>query len=127
MKNRMMQQTEGDYLLIKELKIRGFIGVSDQEKQHQQKLLVDIKIFLKRAITKQTQMLHHTVDYEALSIKVQQVFDEGTFYLIESLAYAITEMCLAIKGVSAVEVVLQKPTALTQARYAATYLYRKTQ
>ena len=86
---------------------------------------MDIKLFLKRSITKQTQVLHHTVDYESLSIEVQRVFDERIFYLIESLAYAITEVCLATEGVSAVEVVLQKPTALTQARYAATYLYRK--
>jgi len=65
------------------------------------------------------------VDYRALKKHVLALAESSRYLLVEALAQAVAELCLAQHGVQQVDVRVDKPHALRFARSVAVEITRK--
>jgi FolB domain-containing protein len=113
-----------DKIHIRDLLVRCIIGVFDRERDHKQDVVLSITLHTDARRAAGTDALEDTVDYVALRDRVITYVESSSFHLIESLAEAVAEICLAAAGVEAVDVTVDKPGALTYARSVAVEIHR---
>jgi dihydroneopterin aldolase len=101
-----------DRISLKGVRARGFHGVFDEERRDGQEFRVDVILGV-HSISKaaRTDDLQHTVDYGGVAQAVVEVIEGPALNLIETLAVAIAERCLAFDYVRAVKVTVHKPHA----------------
>jgi len=117
-----------DFIEIKQLKTPAYIGVYEWEKKIKQKLLIDIKLYLADGnVQKAAKMdrLKDALDYTAVVNCVQHHVAEHSVQLIETLIESLAKKLLSQFNVSAVQLSIQKPTALAQAESVGVTIIRK--
>jgi 7,8-dihydroneopterin aldolase/epimerase/oxygenase len=101
-----------DRISLTGVRARGFHGVFDAERQDGQEFRVDVILgVLSISQAAQTDDLRHTVDYGGVAQAVVEVIEGPAVDLIETLAVAIADRCLALDHVRAVKVTVHKPHA----------------
>ena len=89
------------------IKAEGRHGARPGEKDDPQPFVIDLDLEVE--VTSDT--IEATADYRTVSERVREVVERGSFDLIESMAAAIAEACLAFDAVSRATVVVHKPNA----------------
>ena len=99
-------------ILIKDLLLRCIIGVNESERREKQDVLINAIIWsdLQEAI--QTDDIHKTVDYKAINKSIITLVENSSFFLIETLAEKIADLCLQHEKVQRVKIIVEKPNAL---------------
>ena len=97
-----------DTILISDLELVSYIGVTSEERSEAQRLTITLEIHPKSPFTNLGDDLAKTVDYFALSRRVQQLALDHPRNLIETLAQEIAEMVLAEFSVARVTLELRK-------------------
>ncbi len=101
-----------DRITLTGVRARGYHGVFDEERRDGQEFRVDVVLgVLSISKAARSDDLRHTVDYGALAQSVVEVIEGPPVNLIETLAAAIADRCLAIDYVRAVTVTVHKPQA----------------
>ena len=88
-----------DKIIIKDLIVRGIIGINDWEREKKQEIRINIVI---STDTKQAGLnddLELSVNYRTISKKVQQHAETAGRLTVEALAEDIANLCLEEKGV----------------------------
>jgi D-erythro-7,8-dihydroneopterin triphosphate epimerase len=114
-----------DKILIKDLLVRCIIGINEDERREKQDVIINIEILadLKKAC--RTDLFEDTVDYRSIKKNVLSMTEASAFYLIEALAEKAAGICLQAKGVRAVKVTVEKPSALRFARSVGVEIVRE--
>ncbi len=114
-----------DKIHIKDLLARCIIGINEEERREKQDVIINITLSadLKKACG--TDRFEDTVDYRAIKKQVFSTVESSQFFLIEALAEKISEICLEFSGVKAVQVLVEKPSALRFARSVGVEIYRE--
>lgn len=114
-----------DTILIKDLLARCIVGINDEERREKQDVVINITLTadLKKACV--TDRFEDTVDYRAVKKKVLTIVESSSYYLVEALAEKIAHTCLEFKGVTAANVLVEKPSALRFARSVGVEIYRE--
>jgi FolB domain-containing protein len=114
-----------DRILIRDLRIRCVLGTGAQERRRRQDVVVNVALDadLRRAC--RSDRLADTVDYGRIADRVTALITRSRFHLVEALAGAIARTCLAVPGVRAATVRVDKPAALASARSAAVEITRR--
>ena len=97
-----------DTILISDLELVSYIGVTSEERAEAQRLTVSLEIHPKNSFTGLGDDLAKTVNYFTLSRRVQQVALDHPRNLIETLAQEIAEMILREFSVARVTLELRK-------------------
>lgn len=109
---------------IKGLSVAAFIGVPDEERKQEQRLCFDLRF----VALLQPKMLNDniiaTVDYAAVSQRLEQIVQEQPYRLIETVADEITETLLEEFRLRWIEVTVRK-FILPNAEYVAVSLRRE--
>lgn len=105
-----------DKVFIKDLLVRGIIGVNDWERDKPQDILINITVFTDTSRAAQSDDLSDCVDYRALAKKVQAHAESAARFTVEALANDLVKICLQEKGVEKAIVRVEKPGAV---RFAA--------
>lgn len=105
-----------DRIFIKDLRARGIIGINDWERVQPQDMLISITVFTDTHRVGETDNLQDSVDYRALSKKVQAHAETAARFTVEALANDLAAICLEIPGVLSALVRVEKPGAV---RFAA--------
>jgi FolB domain-containing protein len=105
-----------DKVFIKDLLVRGIIGVNDWERDKPQDILINITIFTDTRRAALSDDLNDCVDYSALAKKVQAHAESAARFTVEALANDLVKICLQEKGVEKAIVRVEKPGAV---RFAA--------
>jgi FolB domain-containing protein len=105
-----------DKVFIKDLLVRGIIGVNDWERDKPQDILINITVFTDTSRAAQSDDLRDCVDYRALAKKVQAHAESAARFTVEALANDLVKICLQEKGVEKAIVRVEKPGAV---RFAA--------
>jgi FolB domain-containing protein len=105
-----------DKIIIKDLLVRGIIGVNDWEREHPQDILINIEIGADISKAGQTDDLNHSVNYRTVAKKVIAHTETAARLTVEALATDIAALCLAEPGALSVRVRVEKPGALRFAR-----------
>lgn len=101
-----------DKLIIKDLLVRGIIGINDWERTTPQDILINIEIKadLKRA--GETDDISHSVNYRTIAKQVIAHTETVQRLTVEALAEDIAKICLAQPGARSAKVRVEKPGAL---------------
>jgi len=105
-----------DKTFIKDLVVRGIIGVNDWEREKPQEILINITAFSDTRRAAESDDLADCVDYSAMARKVEAHAGRAARFTVEALANDLAALCLEQEGVQRVIVRVEKPGAV---RFAA--------
>jgi FolB domain-containing protein len=114
-----------DRILLQDLRQSCIVGVRERERTAPQEVVVDLALYVDLRAAGGSDRLEDTVDYSALSRRVEELVEGSSFGLIEALAGAIAAVCLQEQRVRAVTVRVEKPAALPRGRAVAVEIYRE--
>lgn len=105
-----------DRIEIKDLLLRGIIGINDWEREKKQDILVNIIIFADLRRAGETDNIEDSVNYRTVTKKVIKHVEESEHFTVETLAAKIAQLCLQEQGVIRARVRVEKPGALRFAK-----------
>lgn len=105
-----------DQVLIKDLLVRGIIGINDAERKSPQDILVNIVIFSDMEKAIQSDDIKDCVNYRTIAKKVIAHIENAQRFTVEALAGDIASLCLQEANLHGVRVRVEKPGAVRFAR-----------
>ncbi len=114
-----------DRIIIKDLSVRCIIGINEDERRERQDVLINIVLSSDLREAGRTDRFENAIDYRAIKKKIVSMVEDSSFFLIEALAEAISDICLAQSGVIEAVVRVDKPGALRFARSVGVEITRK--
>ena len=101
-----------DKIIIKNLLVRGIIGINDWEREKAQDILINIQISAELSKAGKSDRIEHSVNYRTISKKVIAHVEKEERFTVEALADDIAELCLADERAQNVRVSVEKPGAI---------------
>jgi FolB domain-containing protein len=101
-----------DKILIKDLLIRGIIGIHDWEREKKQDILINIEMGTDTRAAGVSDDFGDAVDYRALTKSVIGLVEQSQFFLVEKMAEEIARICLEDSRVTVARVRVEKPGAV---------------
>jgi dihydroneopterin aldolase len=114
-----------DKILIRDLILHCIIGTNDDERIYKQDVCLNLVIETDLAAPGASDDLADTLDYRSLKNEISEHLDQSSYFLIERMAAAVADICLAKAMVQAVTVTVDKPGALTKTRSVAVEIHRR--
>ena len=114
-----------DKTFIKDLLVRGIIGIRDWEREKPQDILINVTIFSDTTRAGETDDIAYCVDYSALAKKVQKHAETSARLTVEALANDLAKICLQEKSVQKVIVRVEKPGAVRFAKSVGVEVERR--
>jgi FolB domain-containing protein len=105
-----------DQVFIKDLLVRGIIGVNDWEREKPQDILINIAISADLSAAGESDDISDSVNYKTIAKKAQAKAETAQRLTVEALAADIAKLCLEEPGVIKVRVKIEKPNAVRFAR-----------
>ena len=115
----------GDKIVVHDLAVDCVIGIHPWERQHVQRLFLDVEMAFDVRPAAADDDFTQTVDYDACSQGIQRLAAEGAFQLIETLAERVAGWLLESTPITAVTVRVRKPQALLAAAWAGVEIHRR--
>lgn len=101
-----------DKVIIKNLLVRGIIGVNDWERKRPQDILINITLFTDTRRAAETDDINDCVNYSTVSKKVQEHAESAEKLTVEALANELVKICLEEQNVQKVVIRVEKPGAV---------------
>ncbi len=101
-----------DKIIIKDLLIRGIIGISERERSQRQDILVNIVLFGDISAAGISDNINDSINYRTVAKKTIAYVERSARYTVEALASDIARFCLEEPGVKGVQVRVEKPGAV---------------
>lgn len=113
-----------DKIFIKDLLIRGVIGISEREREQPQDILVNIEISADITAAGKSDNVEDSVNYRTIAKKVLAHTETIKRFTVEALSEDIAKLCLEDKKVKSVLVRVEKPGAVRFARSVGVEIVR---
>jgi FolB domain-containing protein len=97
-----------DAIVVSNLELSAHVGVPEAEREHPQRLTLNLTVFPRRDFRNLGDELNQTVDYFTLTRRIQKLASERPRKLIETLVEEISACILDEFAVAAVELELRK-------------------
>lgn len=114
-----------DRIEIKDLLLRGILGINDWEREKPQDILINLTLFADLKPAGASDAIDDTVNYRTIAKQVIDHVEHSARYTVEALAEDIARICLGTPGVERVQVRVEKPGALRFARSVGVLIERK--
>jgi len=101
-----------DRLLVKDLLVRGVVGINDWERQHRQDILINLAVYVDASPAARSDDVADSLNYRSLTKAIIAFVEASSFHLVEALADGIAALCLRDFGADRVRVRVEKPGAL---------------
>lgn len=105
-----------DKVIIRDLLVRGVIGIYEFERQIKQDILVNVDLFTDTSQAGRSDQIEDCIDYEKTALQLQQHAETSARYTLEALAADLAQLCLKIPGVVKVILRVEKPGAVRFAK-----------
>jgi D-erythro-7,8-dihydroneopterin triphosphate epimerase len=105
-----------DRILVRDLLVRGIIGVNDWERKNRQDILVNLEIGVDARLAGQTDDMSDSLNYRTVAKAVIALVESSEYRLVEALATEIARMITIDHGAARVKVRVEKPGAVRYAR-----------
>lgn len=116
-----------DQIHIKDLLLRGIIGINDWEREKRQDILINITLFGDLHAAGFSDKIDDCINYRTITKKVIRHVEESERFTVEALSADIAKLCLEEEGVKRVRVRLEKPGALRFARSVGVEIERTSE
>jgi FolB domain-containing protein len=114
-----------DKVFIKDLLVRGIIGIREWEREKEQDILINVTVYTDTIRAAETDDINDCVDYSALAKKVQTHAETAARLTVEALANDLARICLEENLVRKVVVRVEKPGAVRFAKSVGVEIERK--
>ena len=101
-----------DKIIIRDLLLRGIIGINPDERVKLQDILINMVIWADIRKAAASDAIEDAVDYKSITKRVIQHVEESSDFLVEKLVTDIARLIIMEYGVERVMVRVEKPTAL---------------
>jgi FolB domain-containing protein len=105
-----------DQVVLRDLLVRGVIGIHDWERKARQDVLINVTVFCDTRAAAASDSIVDAVDYRTLAKRIIEHVEKGSPKLVERLAEEIAGLCLESRVAERVRVRVEKPGAV---RFAA--------
>lgn len=101
-----------DQTFIKDLLIRGIIGISERERAQKQDILINIVLFGDISKAGQSDAITDCINYRTVAKKTIAYVERSARFTVEALASDLARLCLEEPGVEGVRIRVEKPGAV---------------
>jgi 2-amino-4-hydroxy-6-hydroxymethyldihydropteridine diphosphokinase len=101
-----------DQTFIKDLLVRGIIGISERERSQKQDILINIVLFGDISKAGQSDAIEDCINYRTVAKKTIAYVERAARYTVEALASDLARLCLEEPGVEGVRIRVEKPGAV---------------
>ncbi len=101
-----------DTIFIKDLMLRGIIGINPDERVNKQDILINIAMEADISPASASDDIVDAVNYRTITKQVIKLVEETSYFLVEKLVQEIANVCLANEKVQKVRVTVEKPGAI---------------
>ncbi len=108
--------TPMDRILIFDLAARCIIGINEEERREKQDVVINLSIYADLRLAGRSDRFVDALDYRGLKKRIFVMVEDSKSFLLEALAEAVADICLAIPRIRKVKVRVEKPSALRFAR-----------
>lgn len=105
-----------DRILIKDLLVRGIIGLNDWEREKKQDILLNLELQVETRRAAESDDIEDSLNYRSLTKAIVQHVESSSRFLVEALAADIARIAIVDFGAKEVKVRLEKPGALRFAK-----------
>ena len=105
-----------DQVFIKDLLVRGVIGISDRERSARQDIVINVILFTDTREAAAHDNIDYCVDYRSVAKQIIAHVESAARYTVEALAADIMKICLDQIGVTGARVRVEKPGAVRFSR-----------
>lgn len=105
-----------DQIQIKDLLLRGIIGVNDWEREKKQDILLNLTLVADLSEAGSSDKIEDTVNYRTITKQIVAHVESSSHFTVEALAEDVAQICLGDARVKRVRVRVEKPGALRFAR-----------
>ncbi len=109
-------------VFIRELALDCVIGADAEERDHLQRVVINLEMDCDLTPGIKTDRIEDTCDYRAINRRLLAALKDSQFYLIERMAEVVADICLEFPRVQRVIVTVDKPGALSCTQSAAVQL-----
>jgi FolB domain-containing protein len=114
-----------DKIIIKDLSVRGIIGVHSDERELPQEIVINIILFTNTDKAGHSDDIMDTVSYSTIAKRVRGHAESSQRFTVEALAEDIARICLGEPGVKKVQVRVEKPRAIRFAKSGGVEIERE--
>jgi FolB domain-containing protein len=114
-----------DRIVIRDLHLRGIIGVKDEERTKPQDVLVGLELVCDLRGVAASDRVDDGVNYRTVAKRVIALVEASAFFTVEKLAEEIARLVLDGFAVDEVHVTVEKPGALRFARSVGVCITRR--
>lgn len=101
-----------DKIIIRDLLLRGIIGINPDERVKLQDILINMVIWADIRQAANSDTIEDAVDYKSITKRVIQHVEDSSDFLVEKLVTDLARMVIVEFGVERVMVRVEKPGAL---------------
>lgn len=114
-----------DKIFIKDLLVRGIIGIRDWERETVQDILINVTVYTDTLRAAETDDIADCVDYSALAGKIRAHAETAKRLTVEALANDLAKICLETPLVKKTVVRVEKPGAVRFTKSVGVEVERK--
>ncbi len=101
-----------DKIIIKDLLLRGIIGISDWEREKKQDILINLTLYTDMHAVGQSDNAEDALNYRTVTKAIIDYVESSHHYLVEALATEIARICVVEHNADRAVVRVEKPGAL---------------
>lgn len=115
-----------DRITVRDLLVRGIVGVNPDERTNRQDILINFSLWVDTRPAGQSDNIDEAVNYSTVTKAVVKHVETGQPLLVERLVAELVKLIFDLdERVQAVEMMVEKPTALRFARAVGVTIYRE--
>ena len=114
-----------DQIVIKDLLVRGIVGVNEWERSQLQDILINMVLFADTRQAGSSDKIEDCVNYRTVTKEVIEHITKSRRFTVEALASDLAKICLAFENVQRVQVRVEKPRALRFAQSVGVEIERE--
>jgi len=116
-----------DTIEIRNLLVRGILGVNDWERTNKQDILINVVMFTDVRAAGASDELGESVNYRTAAKALASHVESAKRFTVEALATDLARICLELTGVERVRVRVEKPGAVRFAESVGVEIERSPQ
>ena len=120
-----MPDTKHDKIFVRDLLLRGIIGLNDWEREKQQDILINLTLFTDMRRGGASDNADDILNYRTITKAVIAHVEESSYHTVEALATAIARICVVDHEAARVIVRVEKPGALRFAKSVGVEIERE--
>ena len=117
-----------DRIMIRDLLVRGIVGINPDERKNRQDILVNVIMWTDTRPAAASDDIADAVNYRTVAKALIAHLEQSEPFLVERLAADLVKICFEIdERIQAVELSVEKPGALRFARSVGLTIHRRRQ